>query len=66
MSLAGGVHSEVPSHIKVAVLVIVFWLVKVRGINQSFISSSRMEVQICVLMPHLPRLQGRTAAKRLI
>lgn len=25
-----------------------------------------MEVQICVLMPHLPGLQGRTAAKPLI
>ena len=66
MSLVGSVHSEVPSHIKVAVPVIVFRLVKVQGINQSFISSSRMEVQICVLMPHLPGLQGHTAAKRLI
>lgn len=37
-----------------------------RGINQYFISSSRMEVQICVLMPHLPGLQGCTAAKQLI
>lgn len=41
MSLVGGVHSEVTSHIKVAVPVIVFRLIKVRGINQHLVQAER-------------------------